>query len=211
VNDSILIQQVNNAQGGKMLALTFARHAEYCAQHGFDYRVQIGQVTYMDERDPWNKIRLAQEACITGYLYIVWLDLDTLITDMDADLREACVMPMNLVHWDFPLPHLQGGAIYWNDTGLINKDFPQAYSILSSIMEEKKYYLQRFPTIRGWYEQGQINEMVDSKRYTDYIGEIDVKWNWSPHYSPPCEKPIVKGWHGYPFADSLEEMKRCLG
>jgi hypothetical protein len=111
---------------------------------------------------------------------------------------------MNAVRWEYPLSHLQAGAIYWNNEG------NNAYTITTHMLEERKYYLERFPTLRGWFEQGQMNEMAREEHTKPFFHEIGIEWNWGMHYCPPCDNPIVVAWHGVEFDTKFAEMKERL-
>ena len=206
MKDALLIQQVEEAQSdkwGSMIALYYGRHVEYCQKHKADYWCQIGPVRYYDV-SPWMKIALAQRAFLQGYKYVAWLDADAYIEDLSADFRQACIGPISMVRWEYPLSHLQAGVIYFNNEG------QNAYTITTHLLEERKYYLERFPTLRGWYEQGQINEMARQEQTKDFFHEIPIEWNWGTHYCPPCEKPIVVAWHGVDFDTKMGEMRERL-
>ena len=206
MKDALLIQQVEeNASDkwGSMIALYYGRHVDYCQRHHMDYLCQIGPVRYY-EKSPWMKIAMVQQALLQGYKYVAWLDADAYIERMDVDIRAACVGPMNAVRWEFPLSHLQAGVIYFNNEG------NNAYTITTHMLEERKYYLERFPTLRGWYEQGQMAEMARGGSTQSFFNEIGIEWNWGTHYCPACDNPIVVAWHGVDFDTKMGEMRERL-
>lgn len=207
MNNALLIQQSHGPDGAEMTAATYPRHAVYCARHDWDYWMQHGPVRGYEEspQSAWAKIRLIQQAFLQGYTYVAWLDLDAYISDLDTDLRAACLAPVNMVRWSVPLSHLQAGCIYLN-----NYD-NRAYSLVSSMLDEMKYYLEEHPTLRGWFEQGQLNRMRDWPGVKDYFHELPWEWNHCKYFCPPVEKPVVKSWHGWlsgDWAGRCAEIKR---
>ena len=177
------------------LQLTYARHAEYCKKWNIDYHVRIGQVPRY-ENDAWAKIALIQEQ-LWWHDYVIWLDADTIIRDFETDIRRAFVSPINGVRWEHPLSHVQAGILFFRSDSLPLVDY---------MMNERKYYIKRFPGLRGWYEQGQLNEMAEDPHFKIHIAAIDDKWNWSELYMPPCLDVVIEAWHGESFDQFWPKM-----
>jgi len=204
LNDALLMQITKDAEYARMIGLYYDRHAEYCHQNKFDYWVHSGPVRF-SEHPSWDKFTLASQAFIMGYQYVVYLDADAYICDPDADLRDACIKPVNMVRWSFPLSHLQAGVMYFN-----NAD-GYAKAVCAHLLEEAKYYLEVEPDLRGWFEQGQIRELITHPEAGKRFFELPYEWNWGAHYCPPCAHPIVKAWHGVPEPGRTDEMRKEFG
>jgi hypothetical protein len=193
MNDALLIQHATNCHSGKMLALTYARHTDYCAAHNFDYWALSGRYPVAAMESPWIKMSLVKWAAMMDYKYIVWMDLDAVILDMNADLRDACVKPANMVIWPHPAPYLQAGVIYYNNT-----DY-KAYELAARCVAERSGYR---------HEQDQLNEMA--MKQPELFSSLDIKWNWGEHCGVPCAAPVVRAWHLIDFRVKFELMKKEL-
>jgi hypothetical protein len=207
MSNAVLIQACKSAAGGwgDMLGLYYARHAQYCAAHDWHYWCQIGPERWFDDgEDPWWRLGMVQRALAQGYEYVCLMDADAMINDISVDLREACITPLNMVRWSFPLSHLQAGVTYWRGE--------MAYNLVSVLLNDRKYYLERAPGLMGWYEQGQINEMYKEKRTHHLFTELPYKFNWGTHFCRPFEeKPVVVAWHGIAEpAQRVAEMRTWL-
>lgn len=184
-NDALLLSHVSeNYEGANMYKLTAARNIEYCLRHKMDFELLIsGEIVGQGD---WEKVRLIRLAMELPYKYIIWLDADTIIMDMDADLRDgcpsgkigACRHILTSPPYTVNLDHLNVGAIY-----------------LSNCEETRKwmdYWLEGFPGTPDppWFEQGEFN-----KRGGDIVVEIDAKWNATGEVNP-SPHPVVLGFHG---------------
>jgi hypothetical protein len=215
MNNAVLFQMAGTADYLRLSTLYYARHVEYCAKHNFDYIVQGGPVRYWGEQPliGWAKLAMIQGFIMQGYEYIVYLDADAYISELKTDLRIACQKPINMVRWwnhSESLSHLQGGVIYVHSLSPeVNP--ANAYTIISTFLQEAKYYIERYPGLRGWYEQGQINEFAKHEWFKDYFGELPMEFNWGEKSDVECEFPIVKAFHGVrPFDILYEQMKESI-
>jgi hypothetical protein len=206
MKDALLIQVSSETQYAKHLGLTYNRHLAYCLQHDFDYQVHIGSVRYCDH-PAWAKFHLASQAFTLGYEYVVYLDDDAFIADLNVDLRTACLAAFNLALWSVPLKHLQCGVIYMNNGN------GYAKGLLDVLIQEQKYYLERFPDLRGWYEQGQLNDYSKMPYNTRHFHQLPLKWNYNAQLCgslPSGETPAVLAWHGIAEPQRTEEMLCAL-
>ena len=201
MKDAVLIQTCDNVANAEMIALYFGRHVEYCVKHDFDYWTHSGRMRMCDDQ-PWVRFALAIEAFLTGYKYVVYLDTDAFIYDLDADLREACIKPINLVRYTVPTSHLNTGVIYFNNDRQIAK------AVCQFLLQERRYFMEYYPSLRGWFDQGHVNLIYNNPGNAEHFGEVDIKYNWDTHYSDPCEHPIVKAWHGVLEPERTEEMRK---
>jgi hypothetical protein len=218
VNNAVLLQLAGTADYLKLVSLYFDRHTKYCAEHGFDYIVQGGPVANFGEQPliGWAKIAMMQKLCMQGYEYIVYLDADAYIADTDVELRAACLKPITMVRWwdkqsqENALSHLQGGVIYVHSLPpSVNQ--MNAYSILSTLLQEAKYYIDMYPGMRGWYEQGLINQLAQHPWFKDFFGEVPIEFNWGVHSHVECDRPVIMAFHGVRPMDVLyNTMKESI-
>jgi hypothetical protein len=202
MNNAVLIQQVwegdyDLGDYSPLLELTRERNEEYCKRHDFDFLTIIGtaDLKYTDVRKGcWTKIELIQRAMEQGYEYIVWLDPDTLIKDMDIDLRLGCIDGIG-VCWQ-RIPQLN----HWN-TGVI---------YVRNSIEAKKFIDEWFATYPGepqWMEQGEFNKLAMKSKVVQTISD---RWNATLNYSMVPDA-VVLGFHGYGNAKQrLESMRLTL-
>jgi hypothetical protein len=193
-----LIQACKSPSWAPMMGLYYARHAQYCADHDWHYWCQVGPERFFEDgEDPWWRLGMVQRALNQGYEYVCLMDADAFIWDTTVDLREACKTAINMVRWSFPLSHLQAGCTYWHGD--------DAYNLVSTLLNDRKYYLERAPGLMGWYEQGQLNELYKERRTRWLFTELPYKFNWGAHFCPAIEdKPVVVAWHG--IADMNQRM-----
>jgi hypothetical protein len=202
-NDTLLIQQVSeNYAGASMMALTYARNVDYCLKHKIDYQTILSDIdNYKAERQEagWGKVALIRRAMeVKRYRNIVYLDVDTIIADLDKDLRDGCI-PGKV------------GAV-WHDLnqgGHILGHYNVGVLTVSNTPETRKFFddwLAGFPgsTEFPWLEQGVFNILGNA---ADIIYRLGAEWN-SVDYVNPCPHPVIMGFHGY--ADRLRVMQEAL-
>ena len=183
MKDTILIQQVYPGYGFEgMLTLTEAHHRDYCELYGMDYQAVYDEVF---PHDPvigsYAKIELIQRAMQQGYEYIIWLDADTLIKDISADLRDALVLKKIGACWHrIPqLKHWNVGALYIDNCHATEK----------FIHEWRGVYP---PPKDGWNEQGVFNRLA---MQSDCVVTVSDKWNATIDVSMVPDA-VVLGFHG---------------
>jgi hypothetical protein len=200
-NDAILVQHVSeNWEGANMFKVTAARNIEYILRHKMDYQMLIAGQD-IDKIGDWAKVRLLRQTMeIEQYKYIIWLDCDTVIIDMDADLRDgcppdkigACRHVLTKPPYNLNLDHLNIGALYIQNTEANKKrmdDWLAGYP---------------GPETPAWREQGVFNNIG--------IGvEIDAKWNATGKVNP-SPNPVVLGFHGQgDVRGRFDQMCKALG
>lgn len=185
MNDAVLIQHVSeNAPHINLLKVCAPRNLEYCLRHQFDYQMSVSGERPV--KGHWDAVKMIRSAMDKPYKYVIYLDADTIIMDMGADLRAGC--PEGKIgacrHVLFPpvftisLDHLNVGAIYVSNC------------------EETRAFVDRWlagepGTIEPpWWEQGVFNGINDGT-----VVEIDAKYN-STFPVNHVEKPVVSGFHG---------------
>lgn len=181
--NALLIQQIYpDTPGVEMLQLTEAWHAEYCKKHGIDY--QCIYTNPIPDSDPlkgsWGKIKLIRDALYEGYEYVFWLDADTLIVDLDADLRSA-VEPFKIGACWHRIPQLN----HWNVGALYIDNCQETREFISAWLEE-------YPGKPQWLEQGAFNELAMLNKT---VVTVSDKWNSTidVSYVPDA---VVLGFHG---------------
>lgn len=185
-NDAVIVQLVSaNTEYINLLKLTAPRNLEYCLQHRFDFEMIVAGDP--PKNGDWNKMHLIRDLMeVPEYKYIVWLDADTVIADMSADLRDGCPVDhigavrhiLKPPEFRIYLDHLNVGALY-----LYN-------------CPETRAFVDRW--ILGcpgspeppWWEQGVMNNINDGT-----VVEIDAKWNATGKVNP-SPAPVVLGFHG---------------
>ena len=140
MNNAVIIQQVySDSEYALMVAQVFQRHMEYCLKWHFDYQFILGDVDtrYPKEMGGWAKIPLIQKALV-DYEYVVYLDADAYIADMDVDLRDAIQYGIGAVQrllWCLE-PHIQRiatpEAIAFEKFGSDTMDVVVEYTIMDS-------------------------------------------------------------------------------
>ena len=129
-----------------------------------------------------------------GYEYIVWLDPDALIKDLNTDLRLGCVDGIGVCWHRIPqLHHWNVGVMY-----------------VKNSIESKKFideWIETYPGITGWMEQGEFNRLAMQRKVVQTISD---RWNATLNYSMVPDA-VVLGFHGYGSAQQrLEAMKSTL-
>lgn len=203
MNDAVLIQQCwigDNGQGdyAPLMELTKERNEAYCQRHNFDYVYHYGidGLKYADlNAGCWTKIELIQKALADGYEFIVWLDPDAMIKDMDTDLRDAFINGIGACWHRIPqLNHWNVGVLYVRNT-------PDAKAFIDE-------WLSTYPGPRdGWNEQGVFNKMAMKSKVVQTVSD---RWNATINYSIVPDA-VVLGFHGYGnAAQRLSGMKAAL-
>jgi hypothetical protein len=195
VSDTLLFQHgYSCTEYYNLIALTASRTVRYCLKHSLDYRLILGEVEG-DQRDGghWAKVVMFQEALKQGYKNVIYLDADTIIADMNTDLREAIVEDKVGAVWhhlivgplnDFDVSHYNAGAFYASNTPLI-REFMDRW--ITYYPGEK---MSHFPLTR---EQGAFRTLGDEM---GIINKLDNKWNAEDGVSP-SDHPVVLGFHGF--------------
>lgn len=185
MNDyAVLIQQIYpDTEGVRLMELNRERNTAYCAAHGFDYWHRIENS--LPDTDPlkgsWAKIELIRRGLEAGYKSVVWLDADTLIRDMDTDLRDAITPGHISACWHrIPqLHHWNVGALYLSNTERVR----------AFVAEWLTYY----PGINdGWLEQGVFNRMA---MHSDIVLTASDRWNATINFTEVPDA-VVLGYHG---------------
>jgi len=206
MNNALMIQQAEGGEFRKFHSYYWPYLADYLYRWKIDYILQ-GAVPYMgmtDETLAWNRLRLALQHMTQKYQYIFLLDADVWVADQNVDLRAACEKPLMGVRW-WPdmntVSHIQAGVLLLNNGRCLDPDHPEpldhkAENMLHFMVEESKYWMQIYPGLRGWHEQGQLDWMIKGTGFKTYVGELPIEYNWGRLCNKPCEHPYLVGYHG---------------
>jgi len=198
MKDSLLIQQIYpDTPGVKLLELNKERNQKYCQKHGFDYWYEISNP--LPNSDPeagsWGKIELIRKGLEAGYKHVVWLDADTIIANIHADLREACKEDHIGVCWHrIPqLDHWNVGAMYYGNS--------------PRVLEFVKVWLSGYPGINdGWNEQGVFNRLAMQSNVVETISD---KWNSTIGFTEVPDA-VILGYHGAGNTPERYELMKAV-
>jgi hypothetical protein len=202
-NDAVLMQHVYGGTNyTNLLKVTAGRNLDYCLAHKFDFEMVVNDEMVPDTGD-WAKIHMIRAAMEAPYKFIVYLDPDTVIADLTADLRDGCppdkigVCRHVLTNppYNMYLDHLNVGALY-----VSNCEATKAFI---------DKWLAGYPGTKEppWYEQGVMNKINDGT-----VVEIDAKWNATGQVNP-SPNPVVLGFHGQgkDVLDRFNMMCKAIG
>ncbi len=186
-NDAVIIQHCygDTPVYNNLMKVCGPRCLEYCALHQMDYRMLVDG-TYTNNGD-WAKVDILRHVLNNEhYKYVIYLDPDTIIADMLADLREACPPGkigacrhvLTRATYGIDLDHLNVGALYIDNC------------------EATRLFVERWgmgrpgTTQPPWWEQGVFNKINDGT-----VVAIDDKYNTTGNVNP-SPHPVVIGFHG---------------
>lgn len=193
--NAILIQQIYpDTAGVEMLQLTEAHHAAYCKKWDIDYQCVYDNP--LPESDPlkgsWGKIKLIKDALAEDYDYVFWLDADTLIVDMDTDLRDAVNFYKIGACWQ-RIPQLH----HWNVGALYIFYCDETQEFIDA-------WLASYPGTPQWLEQGAFNELAMTNKT---VATISDRWNATIDVSEVPDA-VVLGFHGQGSTENRIELMR---
>ena len=208
MNDSVIIQQVYKRfewpENGPYLAaldLVNDRHTTYANKWNIDYMVVRGEVNlkYLPQTGGWAKLDLIRKALTDGYKYVVWVDADAMIVDMDTDLRTGCPEGVGVVlHTGpgTPGPHYNVGVMLMQNSEKVKLFFDE--------------WVSRYPGTNQfpWYEQGELWKMSHDPKWQDVVIPIENKWNSCQYANTHVDNAVIEGWHGMGnTAQRFDQMK----
>ena len=205
MNNALLMQHV---YGGtdyvNLLKITAGRNLDYCLAHKFDFEMIVNDElpAAINQCGDWAKVHMIRAAMDAPYKFIVYLDPDTVIVDMNADLRDGC--PLDKIGmcrhiltnppYTIYLDHLNVGAIY-----ISNCEATRAFV---------DRWLAGYPGTQEppWWEQGVMARINDGT-----VVEIDAKWNATGKVNP-SPNPVVLGFHGQgDVRQRFNDMCKAIG
>jgi hypothetical protein len=189
LNNAIIIQHTfENGAFDNLARFTFPIHLSYCEQHAVDYRYEFRTFTGVGD---WDAVYMIQNA-IYDYKYVCYMDVDAVIFNQKADIRDACIKPVNAVHYDKPFNHFNTGVLFFQGQCDETKNFI-------------KGWLKRFPGDKTWAEQGEFNNMCQDN--PDIVHTLGDEWN-SSKLQDVSSTPVIVAFHGDMGADTrLHDMK----
>ena len=185
MNDALIIQHVSeNSAHVNLLRATASRNMEYCLRHKMDIEMLVSGPTPL--KGDWDKVKLIRSAMELPYKYIIYLDADTVITDMGHDLRQGvpngkigCVRHvLTSPPYNVNLDHLNVGVML-----IDNCEATKAFV---------DKWLAGYPGTPepAWWEQGVLNDINDGT-----VVEISARYNSTGNVNP-CPDPVIIGFHG---------------
>lgn len=201
MNDSLIIQHVSeNCPHINLLKVTASRNLEYCLKHKMDFEMLVSGETPI--QGDWDKVKLIRTAMEMPYKYIFYIDADTVIVDLEHDLRLG--VPdgkIGLVRhiltsppFNVNLDHLNVGVIF-----ISNCDNTKAFV---------DKWLSGYPGTSepAWWEQGVLNNINDGT-----VVEIDAKYNATGKVNP-SPNPVILGFHGHgDVRQRFNDMLKAIG
>lgn len=173
--EAVLIQQMYPDGTYRCLAeLTHERHWRYCKQHGLEYQFVESDLGYPMETGGWTKVELVRRA-LQEYQYVIWMDLDAYIYDLQIDLREACPLEgVGAVRFDRNVnPHFNIGVLYFSSS-------PDTTAFV-------REWQAGFPGPDKGHEQAVFNQLPG-------IVALPSKWNATPERHE-IREIVVAGFH----------------
>ena len=183
MNDALLIQQIYpDTPGVEMLELSIDHNARYCESYGFDYwhRIENSLPGSDPLKGSWSKVELMRQGLEAGFDTVIWLDADTIICDLDTDLRDAIQLERIGACWHrIPqLNHWNVGALYLDNCEPVRDFIDQ--------------WLSQYPGEFGWMEQGVFNRLA---LQSNVVTTISDRWNATLDVSMVPDA-VVLGFHG---------------
>ncbi len=200
-NDTIIFQHIlSNSEYMQAAEFTVPRALRYCRLHKMDYRLIVGRVTkYAGMDGHWEVPALFDDFLEQGYQNVIYFDSDTLISNLEPDMRTACVSGKigavwhDLSYWpEFDHSCYNVGALYATNSPEV-RDFVKQWMECAPGSGE-------WP----WWENGAFNVLGGQM---DVINRLDNCWNAQETVSP-SDHPVVSGFHG--MANRIEVMRNCL-
>jgi len=185
MNKAVILQQIyTDGIYADAIALTLSRNLKYAKMHAMDYQFHFGNI--VSDWEPgmggWAKIALIQFALAQGYTFVIWLDADTMIKDMNTDLRDGCPADgIGAVLHAGPPEHYNVGALYLKNTERV-REFVNIWALW-------------YPGPRGWREQAMFNLLNEVPKIS-VVQPIDAKWNSTKAAQRHVENAVVEGFHG---------------
>jgi len=201
MNDAIILQQIYaGSEYAEAVKLTLPRHLDYARLHNFDYDFYYGDIIkeWPLSAGGWAKLPIIIRALERGYKYIVWMDADSLIADMSADLRKGCPPDgIGFVVHSADVKHFNVGNIYITSS-------PRVREFLLD-------WVSWYPGPASWHEQAVLNLLALAPVYSGIVQEIDPKYNSCRSGGSHVPGAVVEGFHGEgDVANRIKLMRKFL-
>lgn len=197
-----LILQSSDAAYDRWIELTKPAHEEYARRCGADYRYFRG--ICLDGRHPaWNRIRLALDAFAEGYLKVLWLDADVLVTHLEADIFAAVDSTT-----PFHLPLAPSGMTWRGNWALCSgvmviNNTPAALECLQFVWDTRWRGHPGQPPLLPhhhpplWESNWLLDWLYD---HPGSWAKLHQKWNWmrGNFEHVPESEALIRGYHGGP-------------
>lgn len=182
MQDAILIQSWFTPDYRQMIDLTRDRHAFYAKKHDMDYLpndltasgITTGQKCYQD-------IKTIKSALDKGYEFVINMDIDAIIWDLNRDLREACIDIRGVRFDAMRVKHVNIGITYIRNCE-ITRRFIKAWEAQAIGRQASQFGSQNGFNI----VTGQMG-----------IPPLDPTWNYCYSQHKGIDKPAVRGYHDF--------------
>jgi hypothetical protein len=192
-----VVQQARSAEYGALLDLTQTQHQAYAERHGMEYVRVDGAVAPPSWSGHWDQIQLLVNLLNDGAGFVFWLDADTLIVDLEADLHEG------LGEGQLAMTRHPGPPAHWNCGVLLARNTPQVRGFFAQT-------LALGPGEFPWYQQKVMNHLLARAEWRHLISRLDDRWN-ATFGVTEVARPAVVAWHdGQGAASKLVRMKAYL-
>jgi hypothetical protein len=179
-----LVQLAAGPDFVRMLDLTAAIHARYCAAWGVEFVAYREARPRKARRPPhWRKVEVIGKALDDGFEQVLWLDADSVIVDGGVDLFALSRWGMALCEcWDSPkeAPHLNTGVVLFNASGEV-VSLVRAWNAMPSGMP--------------WEDQGALIELMRQRRWRSLLTILPNRYNWVQEHMEASE-PVIRSFHG---------------
>ena len=194
--------------------LTLPRLEKYAARHGHELRIHRMEDTSLDRA--WMKVPPIREALDGDFEFVVWLDIDTLILQLDRDILDAARPGADLLmSWHGPdTARLDGPA------------FPPHYNAGVYLIRRSNWsrdFFARMQTLHGqmnhgWSDQAALHAMLglneslghgpdlDDVADRAHVGHLDTAWNSIPGIAA-SDDPVIHHFAGLPHAMRMKLLR----
>lgn len=205
LSDALLFQVGIGPAFETMLEVSRERHTVYCQRHGFDF----WRWTAAPQPVPpmWQRYFGVLKAFDLGYKFVVHLDADCLIANMDVDLRSATDAPLGMRRGQAP------GGEPVNFNGGVMFARPGSRGFFAEMV--RRAPAEDVKQDGPWWQlpDGEariMNEMLASPAWRSCVQTLDCRWNCVQgldDYAQPC----IVAWHGIPdVAKRIANMRAWL-
>lgn len=192
----VLLQQ-GRPEYRALLDLTEERHRAYAERHGLCYERFDG--TYTSLTGHWDSIVLMRDILANGEVdWLFWLDADALAIG-DTDPRTAVETSIGMVRHPGPPEHWNCGVLFLRNGRDVRRWLDEVWA--------------RRPGVYPWYQQREMNELLQEPRWGGLVSRLDDRWNstWEVNESPT---PEIVAWHngrspGEKLAAMRSYLERC--
>ncbi len=198
--------------------LAWAGICAYAERQGLDSARFSQRKT--DRPAPWEKIICIQESLDAGYDFVLWIDADAMIVDLEADIRREIDGSPDKDF--FLVRHEIGGGLSPNTGVIAVRNSERAKAALKRIWEMERFANHRWweqAAFISWFGLVDLLPEADRKTFVGYpdpegrdergdsqrIQWIDARWNCIPGVQE-CDGPAIMHYAGLRWFRRLDGM-----